>query len=648
MKPSIKHSLNKITALTFAIYFCLLLSSCQTKLTSVRISNIKSITAPAISHARDKLFTVVIDLDNNVIVFNSSTPGNWTEGVRIASNANSGTPPLLLHIKQLDLQYLFWRGVDNNMYVSRQSSLTSFGPGIRITSDASVTGDYSIAYTYLSALNKPVFHILYKSIGSSMVYLRTDFSSTSEPERFDGYIDGQIGGNEENEVLLAFQQESSIKFNLKTNESGWRNNDIETHNLRTKKITSLSNICFSPKKIPFPNNTYSYHVLYEYKSTADTASRILYIEHLLLQNKIEDTPFNSTLTKVHQYRYETSDEKSNISLGLYRNKLLVAIRKPNDKVNYLRWDNADPTLPWIWNGWIDVNLLTKNKVAMTAFNKRPFFLAAEDYKLNNYGDDLFIGVTSDSGTQVVNLTREVMRHECKTQFKLFIDQNNIAGDGSITEDDPRAPKEQSFYRISYPGITELGYNLWFLPNWFVKTIYQDIAERFCETRPGWNVGRTEAPCNEVKLPVIFHMKPDVFIAHGIWVPFSSSADRIFEELGHYLTFALGVGNDMSGPTDANATLSGISKIELQKAYNIFSENLSPCVAEPTRKTGFLGYAGNYDCTGREHSFLYSLQYYFFKADEFRRFRDEDVASGNDLLKRKYDWIKLNIYKGVEF
>jgi len=52
--------------------------------------------------------------------------------------------------------------------------------------------------------------------------------------------------------------------------------------------------------------------------------------------------------------------------------------------------------------------------------------------------------------------------------------------------------------------------------------------------------------------------------------------------------------------------------------------------------------------GREHSFLYTIYYYLVHPAEIRQYIEEDLAVGHTLLKRKYDWVKQNIFRGVEF
>jgi hypothetical protein len=67
-----------------------------------------------------------------------------------------------------------------------------------------------------------------------------------------------------------------------------------------------------------------------------------------------------------------------------------------------------------------------------------------------------------------------------------------------------------------------------------------------------------------------------------------------------------------------------------------------------RCRGFTGHAGNYDAGSRQHSFIYAAYYYFSDGDQLRLWAQQDLSVGDDLLKRKYDWIRQYIFRGVEF
>ena len=100
----------------------------------------------------------------------------------------------------------------------------------------------------------------------------------------------------------------------------------------------------------------------------------------------------------------------------------------------------------------------------------------------------------------------------------------------------------------------------------------------------------------------------LYFCAGIWVNRDNEYIKIFEELGHYLCFHLGLENSSSGPTSNHSIKSSIPLLQLEYAFTLFNEELGSCsgAASPIRCPGFLGYAGNYDATGREHNFLYTI------------------------------------------
>jgi hypothetical protein len=61
---------------------------------------------------------------------------------------------------------------------------------------------------------------------------------------------------------------------------------------------------------------------------------------------------------------------------------------------------------------------------------------------------------------------------------------------------------------------------------------------------------------------------------------------------------------------------------------------------------------------RQHHFLYAVLYYIGRGDEVRQWVQQDIDGTNTaiqgksgerfLLQQKYNWIRWNIFKGVEF
>ena len=349
------------------------------------------------------------------------------------------------------------------------------------------------------------------------------------------------------------------------------------------------------------------------------------IEHL----QFGAGPGNPVVKNIASLNYA---QRANIkpTLCLYRNKVIALwSSNPAGNIGIARWDFLDPAGPWLQETKLQLPG-TIHTIAATAFKKIPFSY------LNDYGNDLFIAATSGQGViSFENFSRSLSKALCNEQFQL---------DTAESETSPRV--EVDLLQDKGPVISELGYNLFIFPDWFINNMYKKVAENYCNT--SW------APCTTRKLPVIVTPHGNLFFARGIWINRQSDYSNVFEELGHYMALLMGLTTDNGTPPPPpppslkNAEDTKVPLEELKKAFAIFEENLGAESFEG-RIAGFLNVANrNYDRGGREHSFLYAAYYYSFKAAEFRQYIQEDLARGNDLLKRKYDWIKKNIFRGIEF
>ena len=195
-------------------------------------------------------------------------------------------------------------------------------------------------------------------------------------------------------------------------------------------------------------------------------------------------------------------------------------------------------------------------------------------------------------------------------------------------------------------LSEIGFNLWAFPNWFVQDLYSDFTVYMCTSPNGqWQEGQT--PCQTNRLPVYIKATGGIFNCGGAWINRDNDYIRVWEEMGHYFSPALGLGTAMS-PNQELANLTGISLQSLNAGRQLFSEATGSCPGAVPRCPGFTGHVGNYDNDGVEHSFMYTVYYYLTRGDELRQFIADDLSTGNDLLQRKYNWIKQNIFKGIEY
>ena len=152
-------------------------------------------------------------------------------------------------------------------------------------------------------------------------------------------------------------------------------------------------------------------------------------------------------------------------------------------------------------------------------------------------------------------------------------------------------------------------------------------------------------CRLAKLPVIIKPSGNPYTCGGPYFAQTVTSYTVWEEVGHMVANGLGILDDPTqpNPIEADAIRSGISLDVLQEADALFREDTGFCGAE--RCAGFIGW---YDKGGAQHSLLYAWWYYAMQGDEMRELIEEDLDDGNDLLERKYDWLRTNIYGGVEF
>jgi hypothetical protein len=61
-----------------------------------------------------------------------------------------------------------------------------------------------------------------------------------------------------------------------------------------------------------------------------------------------------------------------------------------------------------------------------------------------------------------------------------------------------------------------------------------------------------------------------------------------------------------------------------------------------------GYTQSYQSDGSDHDWVYTVINYRWFGEDLRRMAAEDLAAGDPSLRRKYDYVRVNDYDGVEF
>jgi hypothetical protein len=622
------------------------------------LSGIDSYTGPAISGHSDRSIYVVSIAHSGVVAYNSTeTPSGWTGWQVLGSTstiANPRTPPVAFRAG--NTLYVFVRGQDDNLYATSKTGFGGWTSWQQLTSDRSIAGRLSIV---LSAADQDggSLHVVAKGPNNSVEYRRfsggaANWWQAGSTERWNDAAEAVIGTDGGQQLMLVIRTLGG-RLNLYRKSSpwsgGWNYENAISAGGPDGNFFDLSSIIYFGD---------AFHVVYAIKTLADDVSN--YYSHRL-QHLRYASAYDNEVRTVTNYEYQIKDVDGNVigtghpltELALYRNKLVLAYRDPWGWVHYARWDNADPAGPWVGHSIIDASLRTKYRPSLAAFNRR-YYLADSDWGKANFGHDLFSAITEQNSDSVAysNFSRSIFIQELARQFNFYNSNSGNKCRGAASPSAINFPSQDG-----RPFFTEVGYVLWTYPDWLVHDLFKQIGTIGCEE--GNTSGRFLPPCSKTRYPIIIFERGGAHICSGIWVGQRSEYnDDIWHELAHTMLshmFGLSDSNNES-PSPTHQQRSGIDLARLQEAYTLFGARIEPdCTSnEPDdncpdqRVAGFTGYGGNYDMSSRQHSVMGTLYYYFTDGDRLRRWVQEDLERGDNLLQRKYDWIRWNIYRGVEF
>ncbi|MBI4470940.1 MAG: hypothetical protein HY650_16620 [Acidobacteria bacterium] len=645
-----------------------------------KLPPITSNVTPAVSgHSDGRVYTVAVAFNGLMAYSSTVAPGSWDAWQTIGPAPSTGptltpafyadpdTSPVLIRFG--DVLYLFARGRDNNLYASFKAGnndWASWKSGVTwqsLTSDGRVRGRFDVALTAPGDFGGNFdIHVLYASESNSVEYRRFDFfgNPVSATEKWSNGVEGTIGTDGANQVWMAIRTNGrQVLIEAKTRNGPAFTNPSQLGWALGSSGSVTSRLADGPQGAFFniSNVVYfagAFHVAYAVKYLCDDVSG-RYCHDLAHTRIRPGKPDDGYVRFITDYTPQGT-EHPQAELIVYRNKLVMAYRDHQGWIRYAYWDSADPTTPWVGReiiAWAS----TQQRPGLGALNRRPF-LSGNDYATSNFGDDLF-AVVNDSRTNgllwFINFSRGIFIPQIGEQFALY--NSNSDGMNPVCRDqnDPFAPTlESNLSQDGRPFLTELGYNLWTLPHWLAGRTFKDATELGCQA--GTNTsGRFDPPCDAVKYPVIIMSGGGIGICSGIWQTRQDDYKRIWEELGHATAGILGLSdNNSQAPTQTNASLSKIPLSALSQAFNLFGQRVRgdrSCTvgaASSGRCRGFTGIAGNYDVGTRQHSFIYTAYYYFSDGDQLRQWVQEDLQNGDMLLQDKYNWIKQNIFKGIEF
>jgi|GEM_PF-1514806 len=612
---------------------------------------------PAIAGYTDsfrRLYMTVVGPEGSVHFSKTGFSGNWSLWQPVAEASAPGfatdTAPIL--VENEDVLYLLARGNDNNLYRSFKDLNNDWSAWQPITSHGRIDGRFSVTLT--RSMTSPGVleaHILYTSPGPGVEYLQTaNWIQQGNPQQWGGAEEGTIGSDGQDQVWVAIQAGNQLLIERAGRIDGWNFQPVTTRS--ASAILDVSSVVFF-------NN--AYHVAYSQRKLIDDVSLDYATElrHIRIRPDDPGDFYQRLITaSPAQDGYYPQSE-----LTVYRNKLIMAYKDSDGWVRYVRWDNADSTTPWTGGDIVSCGRTSHRPVIAEQDFRIPVVKSDTNswafYSNDNFGHDLFVATTDSNSRTIefINFSRSIFKKEMDRDFAFF---------EKITDyNSPSMPI--NLLTDNRPYLSELGYLLWTLPNWLAEGIFQAQTERFCDDGH-WDAtrtqGRIQPPCNQVKMSVImrnYSLRDRVIVDAGIVQSLGDDYKLFSDELLHYLTFPLGIDNHddflseyqgYQGPEAIHQTLSGIPLNELLQADDLFNERTGQCQSNMMTSTGrcrgFTGIGGNYDMGGREHSWIYTMYYYFSNGDKIREMIADDVCAGDNLLERKYNWVRANIYQGVEF
>jgi hypothetical protein len=612
--------------------------------------------------------------DNGVMSYTSTrAPGQWSEWTAFTATPQgsrnnqafvahpTATPAL---IRVYDTLFLFVRGKDDNLYEIHKLRSNSWSNWQQLTDDAPIRGRISVVPVNVGGGAE--FHVGY--VGDGEVGYRryrrsgSAWQQVGQVTNWTSGVEIVLGAAESNAIWAIIRTGAGTLQIMKQDlspTSGWDLISTRQPNIPPGGFHDISNA------ISFQGQV---HFLYAEETRCDDVGTSACF-------RIRDAELPSQKTRTLGSYVPEGGRHPLLSLIAYRNKLVAAYTDPKGVIRYSRWDNADGVnQPWVGGDAIDARRQTHHRPALALFNRRwgcdlarseprpedferanfgcPALQQAE-YSLDNFGNDLFSAV-NDVKTHLVryiNLSRSIAVNEISKEIAVYDAHSN----GCRYQYDPDKPTLISdISQDGRPFLTELGYLLWTLPNWLVTDTIKGGAKKGCEM--GNTSGRFDPPCALLKYPVLVQKSGPLNICSGAWQRETDHYGQIWEEIGHSMAGSFGLfDKDAAHPNQDNEAMTGIPLSALEEADHIFGQALNDdCNPNqsndtcPNQRTPGFTRNDNYDKSDLQHSFIYPVYSYFFNGNNFRALVDQDLRSGSTLLRQKYDWIKENMYQGVEF
>ena len=403
--------------------------------------------------------------------------------------------------------------------------------------------------------------------GDGCRYLRLINLALVTSVDWSGCVEATITAVGSDTVDVALRFENRFEITLAERSSGWTFRDPRVIYTDSYEMSDL--VFFDD----------AYHLVYAHPKPLDDVqpSFVFELRHLWINFKSQD----SQVRAIDRYTPE-GDVHAVPALATYRDRLVTIWTTSSGYVNAARWDVADPQLPWIVYrdiGWGSGKLRPRLIVPNPSLSSTSPSLSSALYTSPNYGHDLHAAVLSKASPSVptfIILSRAIMRQDISDSFALH----------DVASSSATPVRIWNLWNDDRPIITEVGFNLWMFPQWFIQRLYPNVVMWMCDDTGNW--GPTLAPCATRRLPVNIQNYPyaGLFNFHGAWITPDSSSIRASEETGHYMALALGMGNGFPLRTQARRKERGYRSVLSRRAGRCSPRGQQ--VAVPSRRRGAPG------------------------------------------------------------
>lgn len=590
--------------------------------------------SPALSaHGDGRLYVVAIAPNGDVGYTTAKLcQDGWTAWQLVkpqsgspALTADPYTSPVLVRLR--DILYVFARGADNNLYKTQRSGQNDWTPWQKMTSDGSVRGRISVAFTTTSGEQQA--HVVFASNGE-VQYRRfaADGSPTGGTERWLSAQEGVIASDGSYEILALIRTNSEQML-------------VQRKNPPWGDPWQWQSVATLPSCLDISNAVYfggAFHVAYVMKTRRDEIDGTY--TYKLAHTRFRAGMYDDGYFRVLLEYQPQGNVHPLATLAVYRNKLVAAYTDDEGYVRYAYWDTADPKTPWIGMKGV-ASGQSRNRPALDWFNAAAY-LSAADRLQANFGNDLFAVVRTPAADQLVvsNFSRAFLAQHM-SDIGLTVDWcTNYLGPKEMNDCPPVGNLPPA---TEIPAYTEVGFGAITLPDWFMGTIfYRTMSYARDPIYYSYNTWVHTIPI------------PNAYFGPHFNIDYTMDYLDWHEEMGHRFATSLALWDKGANQVNPNLMSDLFSDTIIKGATALFGERTNDplkCTggSDPSwRCRGFTGHAGNYDVMSVQHSWMYVIYFYMNDSRQLRQFIYDDLLQGDDLLKRKYEWVRKYIFRGVEF